>query len=76
MMEDARLVCSKCSTPEERVYLYESMGGERVRCERCEDSWPNFLRYPVQPVVNIKPGKLYYQNVFTGEEFEANPVAP
>ena len=56
-MAEEKLVCSKCSNAEERVYLNESMGAERVRCPKCEDSWPNFLQYPVQPVMNIKTGQ-------------------
>ena len=74
-MAEEKLVCSKCSNAEERVYLNESMGAERVRCPKCEDSWPNFLQYPVQPVMNIKTGKLVYRNVLTGEEQAFNEVA-
>ena len=62
------MVCSNCSTPDERVYLEKSCGGERVRCPKCEDDWPNFLRYPIQPVMDIMTGQLVYRNVITGEE--------
>ena len=64
--EERRLVCS--SHPgRERIYLVEVEGGERVRCPECHESWPNFLRYPMQPVVNLETGEIEYKNILPGE---------
>ena len=64
-MAEERLVCSNHF---ERIYLEEVDEGERVQCPECGVNWPNFLRYPVQPVANINTGQLVYRNVITGEE--------
>ncbi len=66
MADDRRLVWSK-HPGRERIYLVEVDNGERVRCPECHQSWPNFLRHPVQPVVNVDTGQIEYQNVLTDE---------
>ena len=66
-MIEERLVCSNHF---ERIYMEEVNEGERIQCPVCGANWPNFLKYSIQPVVNIKTGELIYRTIITGEETE------
>ena len=65
-MSDAEyLVCPNHG--EEIVRLVEMEDeDERVECLRCEEVYPNLLKYPVQQVHNRSTGEMYLKNVLTG----------
>ena len=67
--ETPRLVCSN-HPGEQRIYLVESHNGDRVQCPECKGEWPNFLKYPMQEVLDTNTGELFLKNVITGERVE------
>ena len=66
MSNEEYLVCPNHG--KETVRLVESQeDDEWVECLRCEEVYPNVLKYPVQQVHNRRTGKSYLKNVLTGE---------
>ena len=65
MSEAEHLVCP--NHPGEVVRLVEVEDDEWVECLRCEEVYPNLLRYPVQQVYNHTTGEFYLKNILTGE---------
>ena len=68
--ETERLVCPHHG--EEIVYLVDTADTEDedhewVECLRCEEFFPNILKYPVQQVHNRTTGETYMKNMITGE---------
>ena len=74
-MSDAEyLVCPNHG--EEIVRLVEMENkDEWVECLRCEEIYPNLLKYPVQQVHNRSTGEMYLKNVLTGEIIEPGEEA-
>ena len=64
-----RLVCSN-HPKGKRFYLVETDGGTRVRCPECHGEWPNFLKYPVQEIVDLNTGEIYLKDLLTGERVD------
>ena len=69
MSDEEFLVCP--NRGEEIVRLVEvEDDDEWVECLRCEEVYPNVLRYPVQLVHTTTTGRSYLKNVLTGEIIE------
>ena len=70
MASDKRLLCP--NHPGRRVYLeHAGPDGDRVQCPECGETWPNYLKYPVQEVVDLNTGEIELKHVLTGE-----PLSP